>query len=382
MNEDGLCKIQVDAESETDASITFDADDSIQPVQSIFLMTDRKQPLLTGLVNENNIGGKCSGSLSNTMLKAFTNRTLACLNTDYFGSNIVPLRTSLPLKLKYAPSFHFVRGEMLSCSPPDQCKSGNVSAYRNIKCDVKYNKLICNELGTVVKVFNNRFEPDVMEIIQGTTILFKNMDTKKNGIYDNFQETSLECIGSMKNLSAGVHTFYHTRYPNRVSFKLHVCESDSVCTNSIAASKNQNVIEIHVVTLVVVTCVLVVGTMIFCGVLHILYGRRFIITKLNNIELPKLPKVSLPSFKLPSFKIPSFSELFGWRTTRTVPVGIKNPRDLKFSDLMNVETGNAPTPASSSSQQNKTILRYNVKTGQFVDSRGRSRTPRGRRPRY
>lgn len=379
MNEDGLCKIQVDAESETDASITFDADDSIQPVQSIFLMTDRKQAFLTGSENENTLGKKCSGYVSDTMLKAFTNRTLACLNTDYFGSNIVPLRTSFPLKLKYAPSFHFVRSEMLSCHPPDQCKNGNVSAYRNIKCDVKYNKLICNQLGTVVKVFNNRFEPNVMEIVQGTTILFKNTDTQKNGIYDNFQETSLECIGAVKNLSVGVHTFYHSRYPNRVSFKLHVCESDSVCTNSIAALKNQNVMETHIVTFVVVTCVLVVGTFIFCGVLHILYGRRFIVNKLMSIELPK---VNLPTFKLPSFKIPSLSELFGWRTTRTVPVEGKNPRDLKFSDLMNVETGTYPAAASSSSQQKKTILRYNVKTGQFVDTQGRSRTPRGKRPRY
>ena len=336
MNEAGLCTIQIDAESETDASITFDADDSIQPVQSVFLMTDRKQAFLTGLANENNIGVKCSGSSSNTMLKAFTNRTLACLNTDYFGSNVLPLRTSMPFKLKYAPSFRFVRSEMVSCSPPELCMSGNISGYVNRKCNVKYNKLICNELGTVVKVYNNRFEPNVIEIVQGTKILFKNMDSKKNGIYDTFQETSLECIGSLQNLSAGVHTYYHNRYPNRVSFKLHVCESDSVCTNSIAALKSGNVVGTQVVVVVVVSLVLFVGIFIFCGILHILYGRRFIIDKLMSINLPKLPKVSLPNFKLPSFKIPSISELLGIRTTKTVPVGVKNPRELKFSDIHEV----------------------------------------------
>ena len=386
MNEDDLCNIQVDAESDTDASIMFDADDSIQPIQSIFLMTDRKEPFLQGLSNENTIGKKCLGSDSSTMLKAFTNRTLACLNTYYYASNIIPLRTSLPVKMQYSPSLHFVRGEMLSCSPPEKCKDGNVSAYRNIKCNLKYTNLICDQVGTVVKVFNNRFEPNVMEIVQGTTILFKNMDDGKNGIYDRFEETSLDCIGYVKNLSTGVHMFYHSRFPNRVSFKLHVCESDSVCTNSIIALKNENMLDTHVVTLIVVGCVLLTGTCIFCGILHILYGRHMIVDKLMSIKLPKfpkLPKMTLPSFKCPSFRIPSISELIGWKTVRTVPLGAKNPRDLKFSDLMNVETGADTSTASySSKNQNKTILRYNPKTGQFIDSTTRGKTPRGKRPQY
>ena len=65
------------------------ADDDIQPIQSAFLMTDRRQAFLNGLENTNHIKSLCK-SHPNGMLSAFTNRSIACLNLDYFDVNILP----------------------------------------------------------------------------------------------------------------------------------------------------------------------------------------------------------------------------------------------------------------------------------------------------
>ena len=331
-----LCQVIINVESKTKANLRFELENSIQPIQSAFIMLDRRQPIFLTEKNKQNLGALCNPHPSG-MLKAFTNRSIACLNVDYHGTNIVPAKVPIPFHFNYVPSLHISRAEVISCSPPSQCERGNVSAYNNNVCSVQYNKLTCDETGVVIKTFRNRFEPKEVEIVQGTNILWKNEDGMENGIHGIFDPTTLDCIGVTKNISVGVHEFFHSRFPNQVSTRIHVCESETICTHNIHSLQTSTLQTVPTIIIIIIS-ISVVSCCILGGIIRVLHGNVF------------------------NYMIEASKSKYNNKTVPTESTKTNKQTNILFSDLLKIDAKMAKTH-----KQGQVVYKYNSDTKSFTE---------------